>query len=351
MTNSVHINFVGDIALFRHFEIASIDPINEVWLPKSDYNIANFEFVIPEHQREKLFFDVNDEYSVSYEYLHELNVQRFNAYSLANNHSLDYGVEGAEDVINYLDQNEVASFGFGTSSFNVHSFALNGIKFSIVGFVKNGRWDRGIHGQTGPDTYDTNEIVSEIKRLKNSNDHVLVFPHWGTELVDSPSPEDCKNAKLFIEAGASAIIGHHPHIIQGIEEYAGSLIAYSLGSFIYIPESEVGYLSKGNQNRNYSICLSIEFSKDAVLAHKPYFFKYSPSQKIPVTVEDSTIDSYFCQLNNDLQNPGLYYKKIRKQLIKRELIGFAQRFRSSPLKTIVYYLGYIKFEHFRKLIK
>ena len=68
----VSINFVGDIALFKIFEEKGIDPFKEVNLPESDYNIGNFEFIVP-NNRENQFFDVSDNYRISHNFFKGLS--------------------------------------------------------------------------------------------------------------------------------------------------------------------------------------------------------------------------------------------------------------------------------------
>ena len=62
---------------------------------------------------------------------------------------------------------------------------------------------------------------------------MIVVLHWGTQYDEVPSAEQVKAARAFIDAGAGAVIGHHPHILQGVERYKGGLIAYSLGNFLF----------------------------------------------------------------------------------------------------------------------
>lgn len=346
----VSINFLGDVALFKLFEEKGIDPIKDVNLPQSDYNIGNFEFIIP-NRRDKYFFDVSDDYKLSYEYFKTLNLKRFNAFSLANNHCLDYGIDGVKDVLEILNRNNIQNFGFGESNFNLLVFNIKEVSFVVIACVKKGRWSKNKNQPTGPDLYDFDAIASEIKKLKQKYDHVILFPHWGTELVDVPDPKDIKNARAFIDCGASAVIGHHPHIIQGIERYKKGIIAYSLGSFIYVPEKEVGYSTSQGKKRNYSICLSLYLDKHEVKDFKPYFYEYCENGFVPKLTDNRDVINYFQEINNRINKKGEYVKKVRKILIAREVKSFIQRFKSAPVKTLIHYLNYIKVDHFKKLFK
>jgi poly-gamma-glutamate synthesis protein (capsule biosynthesis protein) len=82
-------------------------------------------------------------------------------------------------------------------------------------------------------TYDPSILNEQIKLAKESADYVFVYVHWGVER--STIPESWQRAMAFgyIDAGADAVIGCHPHVLQGFEFYKGKLIAYSLGNFIW----------------------------------------------------------------------------------------------------------------------
>jgi poly-gamma-glutamate synthesis protein (capsule biosynthesis protein) len=266
---------------------------------------------------------------------------------MANNHIMDYGKEGIGDVTDVFKNHNISHFGVGTDDYNVLIQELKGISFAFIGFVKNGRWSRKQPGDFGPDSYDIEKLTAKVKSLKEWVDHIIIFPHFGTELVDIPDPEDVKNSRLLIEAGASAVIGHHPHIIQGIENYKHGIIAYSLGSFIYIPENEAGYHSGQNSNRDFSICLNLSFDQTKITEVKTFYYTYNKTLKIPVEFRENI--PYFNYVNQSIDNTQEYHSKIRKILLKRELISFYERFKNAPLSTFKHYFKYLKISHLKKL--
>jgi poly-gamma-glutamate capsule biosynthesis protein CapA/YwtB (metallophosphatase superfamily) len=333
------INFLGDIGIFSKFEQLNIDPFKEIQLPQADLTIGNFEFTIPKGKN-KFFYDVQDQYSCSYDYFTKLKVNRFHGFGLANNHCLDYGLQGIIDTVDHLKKSEIQVFGFSQNQdYNIGRFEVNEIKLGIIACVKKGRWSKEKYGY-GPDTFDVNKIANLIKENRKDFDHIVVYPHWGTELIDIPNPEDIKSAKIFIDAGASAVIGHHPHVSQGIEQYKNGLIAYSLGSFIYIHEDELGY-SKRNRNRDISICLNVEFSKTKILMYKGHYFRYNHNKKIPEIILDDSLDDYIRFVNNNIYSHKLYNQEIREILIRRELRSFWKRFQSYPVRTLLNYYRHL----------
>jgi poly-gamma-glutamate synthesis protein (capsule biosynthesis protein) len=76
-------------------------------------------------------------------------------------------------------------------------------------------------------------VLGEIKRYKRPDNVVIVVMHWGSELDTVPRPWQQALGRKFIDAGADAVVGHHPHVVQGIELYKGRYIAYSLGNFAF----------------------------------------------------------------------------------------------------------------------
>lgn len=342
------LNFVGDIALFNIYEEKQIDPFVEIILPESDFNVGNFEFIIP-NNRDKNFFDVSELYKISYEYFKSLAYNRFHLFSLANNHCLDYGEEGLQDVINAFQEKSVDFVGIGLNNFNSVSRNINGVIISFISFVKKGRWSRNNNVKLAPDSYLMKEIIQEIKNLKRKSDHVIVFPHWGTELVDVPALEDVKNARKMIDAGATSIIGHHPHIIQGVEKYKKGFIAYSLGSFIYYPRQELGFVKSHSNKRNYSICLNLELSKREINNLEIVF--YELDYFLPKKVKgNNKIKPYFSEITSYIGQKKIYNQRLRKQLLKREVKSFFLRLKDNPYRTIIHYLNYIKLSHFKRLI-
>lgn len=343
----VKINFIGDVALFKEFQVKSIDPFRNISLPVSDYNIGNFEFVIP-NKREKRYFDVLDKYSIDYDYFNSLNLEVFDAFGVANNHSMDYGQEGSEDMLSVLKKHGIPYFGIGYGDFNIHKFELEGVLFAIIAVVKAGRWSRSNENLYGPDPYDTDKIIEKIKLLKKEVDHVIVFPHFGTELVDIPDPSDVTNSRLMIDSGASAVIGHHPHIIQGVEKYNNGIIAYSLGSFIYISENEQGYKANQCYERAFSLCMNLVFNKDCIIEANAVYYKFDEKLRVPVIYTGSC--EYFEKINGLIDNSKEYYNSVRRVLLKREIVSFCQRLRENPISTIKHYVSYLKLKHIKKFL-
>ena len=107
-------------------------------------------------------------------------------------------------------------------------------------------------------------IIKDILYARSISDIVAVSLHWGTENVFYPSPDQIKLARSFIDAGASLVLGHHPHVVQGVEIYKNGLIAYSLGNFQFEADPRKSIREETRQ----SIILSIHLNKNNVESYK-----------------------------------------------------------------------------------
>lgn len=161
----------------------------------------------------------------------------FNLLSLANNHILDYGVEGMNDTINTLEKLGIKSVGAGNNSTQARSGTIMHTPNGKLGFLS--------YSLTFPESFwatdssagtafgHEKQITADIKRLKNLTDGVIVSFHWGREKTSELRPYQPKLARAAIDAGASLVLGHHPHILQAMEKYKSGLILYSLGNFVF----------------------------------------------------------------------------------------------------------------------
>jgi poly-gamma-glutamate synthesis protein (capsule biosynthesis protein) len=160
--------------------------------------------------------------------------------NLANNHIMDYGEEGLLRTIAILDQNNIKYVGAGRNYEKANQELILYLKNKKIAFVAYTSDENHIgaiianKNTAGCATYlDLDTAVGKIRSLKNRVDTVCVLLHWGHEYYQYPSPDQVNLAHALVDAGADFIIGHHPHVIQGIENYKRSLILYSTGNFFF----------------------------------------------------------------------------------------------------------------------
>jgi len=141
--------------------------------------------------------------------------------NLANNHTLNYGVEGIGQTIDVLDKNNIVFCGFPTNHLAIKPY--NHLTFGFLG------WNL-------LEEFDENEVLNTIKQADNKVDILIVSVHWGAEYQRVPADWQKVLARKMIDAGADMIAGNHPHWYQPIEIYKDRLIIYAQGNFVFDQE-------------------------------------------------------------------------------------------------------------------
>jgi poly-gamma-glutamate synthesis protein (capsule biosynthesis protein) len=181
----------------------------------ADINSLNLEGPIPLSQH-------NTTKEVSFSFSQEISLtllrrMRIHAVNIANNHSLDAGTKGLDETIDLLSEHGIAPFGLG------HCYRVSNIaaSLSLCGFDDS-------QSQINP-----KDVFAEIQAEKKINDFVIASIHWGNELSTNITSRQRHLAHMFVDAGAAAVVGHGPHVIQATEEYNHTPIFYSLGNYLF----------------------------------------------------------------------------------------------------------------------
>jgi poly-gamma-glutamate synthesis protein (capsule biosynthesis protein) len=157
--------------------------------------------------------------------------------SLANNHALDYGVDALLDTFTTLEEAGIDYVGAGVNIDRAKAPIYYTINDTTIAYVAASRVIYAMDwyaSDTRPGmigTYDPALFVESIKEAKENSDFVVAYVHWGKENTHELLDYQINMAKIYIDAGADAVIGCHPHVMQGIEFYKGKPIAYSLGNY------------------------------------------------------------------------------------------------------------------------
>lgn len=159
----------------------------------------------------------------------------FDIANLANNHIRDYGSNGVNETIRLLKANNIKPVGAGSCL----SLAQKPLRIRVedkvimfLGFAEN-EFNCADENDAGACPLDPVTNIAQIKKARNESDVVIVLVHGGNEYNPVPSPRIVKTYRAFVEAGASAVIGTHPHVPQGYEIYNNAPIFYSLGNFVF----------------------------------------------------------------------------------------------------------------------
>lgn len=229
--------FAGDVVLSNHIETQVGDKFDYVFgrwneVDTSAIFMFNFEHPITTAKRK-----VEKEYNFKMhpKYLRTLHHGRVTLVNAANNHIADYGIAGIDDTMNYLDSAGIRYVGIGKNLEEARRPVIiekNGKKIGFLGYHGGGKF-AATRTRTGLAPRYEPYIIEDVERLRPQVDYVVVNFHWGTELAEKPDHSQIALAHHVIDAGADLIVGHHPHVLQGVETYKGKTIAYSLGNFIF----------------------------------------------------------------------------------------------------------------------
>lgn len=256
--------FLGDIMLGRYVENLRIIegddyPFYKIggFLRSFDYVVANLEGPIPRvHKKTPSGSFVFSFDSGIPDVLTRNNIKYV---SFANNHSFDSGRDDFLFGVNLLSGKGVMSGGSYDNK-SLSPFVSIHVGKEIVHL--------GMYNFVGSQPLE--QMVTEISNMRNEvgDDIIIMFVHWGQEYENYPSVSQRHIAQAMIDAGADGVIGHHPHVIQGVSVYKDKPIFYSMGNFIFDQ-----YFSQETQ-KGYMVLLTID-SKNIEYEIVPYLSERS----------------------------------------------------------------------------
>lgn len=235
--------FVGDIFLHKENTI-NIDPEITQYLNECNIRSCNIEAPL-ECKGTKPINKAGPNLHQSPIVVQEIERNRFNLVTLANNHITDYGQKALESTIETL---HIPYIGVGKNLEQANQPYFTRIGKLKVGFLAFGEGEFGAiideddAGFAWINHPRSNELIS---KTKTECEILIVQIHAGIELIDLPLPEWRKRYKEIIDQGADAIIATHPHVPQGWEIYKGCPIFYSLGNFFFDTNNTHPFWNKG----------------------------------------------------------------------------------------------------------
>lgn len=183
---------------------------------KDDLTIANFEGTLTESTERE---DKQFAFKAPASYANILTAGSVEAVNTANNHSHDYGEESFNDTLKALDTANILHFGYDETAVT----EVKGVKVGLVGIYE-------LNDHLGREE----QLKQNIAKVKQDGAQlIVVIFHWGNEKEEVPDENQKTLGHLAIDEGADLVCGHHPHVLQGIKEYKGKNIVYSLGNFCF----------------------------------------------------------------------------------------------------------------------
>ena len=203
----------------------------------------------------------------------------FDLVSLANNHINDYGPRALEETLDFLDLLGVARVGAGRNLEEARRAVVierDGVRFAFLAYAESiwsvvaarpaaasrtrSRLEERFHGPLPPlvpparpdaaasslagvAIADIQAMAGDVKQVLSrvNPDYLFVSVHWGDEHQRIPNRFQRAFGRAAIDAGATAVLGHHPHVLQAVEKYNGGLIIYSLGNLVFDMAADATY--------------------------------------------------------------------------------------------------------------
>ena len=278
------------------------------WL-KSDFRIFNFEGVLCEKSYNKLLKN-GPNLRANPKCIKGLQQLSPDLVLLANNHSLDYGIDGLKSMLNLFKKYNIKYTGLiDNSSLDFQSAILEkrGIKIGIYNVYEN-EFSVATENSFGTNGLNIIKNCKEIEKLKKEVNYVIVFFHGGKEYYNYVSPECQKICRTFIDNGADIVITQHSHCIGCKETYNNKEIIYGQGDFIFNRKNFNGI-------RNNSLLINVSFSSNS------FNINYIPIQKNNIFFDiskDDTIINGFNQRSENIKNKDFVtenYNRFTKNLI------------------------------------
>ncbi len=161
----------------------------------------------------------------------------FDVFSVTNNHVFNWGMTAYLDTLERLSDAGITYTGggvMGSEAYREKVLNVSGVKIVFLAFSEfRAGGTVSSSSDSGAAVIIEKEIRESVSRAKLNNDLVIVSYHFGTEYQAEPNAYQRKYAELAIDSGADLIIGHHPHVVQTLEQYKNAYIIYSLGNFIF----------------------------------------------------------------------------------------------------------------------
>jgi len=245
--------------------------------------------------------------------------------TLANNHTCDCGWPGLRETMSRLEALAVRHVGAGADLAEATRPVVAEVRGLRLGFLACAWEGTQAHQASAEDfgcaRLEEALIVKQIEQLKSECDHVIVLPHWGYCDYEYPTASVHRLGKRIIEAGATAVVGHHSHIVQGVLEVsAGRLVAYSVGDFMFSAHRYAGKTVKTRRPYSRGVILKLQLDRSGVVHVAPYFTEQVNNTILP----DSRLlrRRQFERISRPLRSDdyGRYWRAVvRKRLVRRAI--------------------------------
>lgn len=357
------IALLGDIAFIGAYDLTHNPKLQESLAPMSNY-LAGFDYVIGNLETPFSYRMRPSGAKSAYICAHPLNGEllkllHVDAVSLANNHMFDFGDEGYQTTIDTLTKLGIDYFGVDGREYMIHA---QGNKILLNGFCCYSTNPQRIathYGAKGINRFNVAE-VSDILRQKSKEGFLNILSvHSGIEHVNYPSTEQIRVARLLGDIADYVYYGHHPHVIQGIETYKGSLVAHSLGNFCFDGSEGTKFRPQAtlSEDNRRGMILELTVAQNRVTNSVARLIHIGEEGTLSFMNQDSDFIEYSSQLATALVDAEAYEQKRKEQrsvyvqgrLRQRNLRWVLKRLR--PRYVRLYFSGYYNARQYDKNVK
>ena len=284
--------------------------------------------------------------------LHRLYENRF-IYTMGNNHTTDYGRDSIRTLQKHIKRLQLPIRGVGNTPQEIHDYHVwhkDGLSVAMLSFT----WDRKCVGDHLQEESGTmlpilnEDSYKQVQQAAASHTHVIVSIHWGKEYVKYPLPEMRAQAQRMVQAGATLVFGHHPHVLQGMETIEGVPVYYSLGNFFF-PAYDSPNRLRWTKNSRLGMVLSCTLNADGLEEVIPVPV-YQPGNIEPIQTMQGDKLKEFHGILNKLSHPlaqlsairyELFFEKQLRHLLYGKLLKSAVKTILRPSKRRAVLTGYI----------
>lgn len=320
-----NILFASDFAPIRGFAgIMKEDPaaVYGDLLPRlkqADYSIVNLES--PLCCPEGLITKSGAAFSGEQEHIASLTAGNFKAAVCANNHTFDSGLTGFRMSRDLLAENNIATVGAGENIFEARrelAFEVRGIRFALFAISEGEDMLGATENSYGVRPWEVEKLAEEIRAARSKYDIILISAHCGLEYQPYPSFYVYEAFRLWAEAGADMIIGHHPHVPQGMTCFGKTPAYFSLGNFVF-------YQPVRFFHRKTGYFLEIEADKNGITAHRAIPYRIGEENLRLLNAEEkSDFEKLFARLSEPLADSKTAREAWNAVLAYNGLQGFQQ---------------------------
>lgn len=329
----------GDWAPIRHFkQIIETDPTSIYGdlfpvIQSADLSIVNLEAPLSDQGNQVC--KSGAVFKGETRHIKGLTALPFDAVTLANNHVFDFGPLAFQDTLDILEKNKIQWTGAGMSIEEAAKpliLTANGLKIAIVNFSEGEDLTAAGKGP-GVMGWEIPWLETQIQALKQAVDKVVVIAHCGLEYIPFAPPYVMDAFERMAEAGADAVIGHHPHVPQGIKFHKGVPICCSLGNFVFYQDTDLYF-------RKLGYMVKIGLTKDALVSLD--LLPYQIQDQGLSALKDQDRDNFFTRFKEislpldtpqgiaDSWNGFLHY--YGKEGFKNEVAMLMERIETDPQK-------------------